>query len=177
VLVKHHQSRKKGIKKRKALFTFTYTYLCFMKKNLFCILLLVTATAVAQKTVPALKDSVPAKMIIKNSNTVKKTVLPVSLTAEIEAELNKIVTAYSNQPNTSATWVQIKAAAENLLYNYFKNGKLMGIKTAEAYFVKMGAETMPAADLAAKKMILFAGIATAKPGEFTVLRIEKTNNR
>jgi len=39
----------------------------------------------------------------------------------------------------------------------------------------MGNETMTATDIANHKMILQVGIATVKPGEFTIIKIEKIN--
>lgn len=103
----------------------------------------------------------------------KKTAPPLSISAQIEKELTAIVSAHTSQPNTAATWGQVKAAAEHVLLTHFLNGKLQGTKSAHAFYVTMGTETMTAADIANKKMILIAGIATVKLAEFTVIRIEK----
>ena len=87
-----------------------------------------------------------------------------------------MVAAYVKKPNTLATWTQIKGEAQNLLLGYYRNGILMGSKPEQAFFVQMGNETMTQADIANHKMILKAGIALAKPGEFKVLVIEKINS-
>lgn len=150
-----------------------YTTFLFCMKYLFALLLIVATTTTAQKTLPPQKDSAQQKLMIKNDVTVKKTAPPLSITAQIEKELTTILTAYTSQPNTAATWVQVKAAAENVLLTHFLNGKLQGTKAGQAFYVTMGSETMTAADIANKKMILIAGIATIKPAEFTVIRIEK----
>jgi len=59
------------------------------------------------------------------------------------------------------------------LYSYYKNGKLLGSKTTEAYFVKIGSETMTAAHITNRTIILLAGIAIVKSAEFEIIRIEK----
>lgn len=128
---------------------------------------------VAQQLKPALKDSLPAKAVIKSKLPTFKTPDKLPLEVTVEKELATILSAYTSQPNTAATWVQVKAAAENVLLTHFLNGKLQGAKAGHAFYIKMGTETMTAADIANKKMILIAGIATVKPAEFTVIRIEK----
>ncbi len=142
---------------------------------LLCVMVQVKAMAQQQKT--AIKDSLPAKVLLKNSTVSRKLNSAVTLEATIETELNKIAAAYITEPNTAATWTQIKTAADNYLYTYFRDGKLLGAKKEQAFYVKMGTETMTAADIANKKMILIAGIATVKPAEFIVIRVEKTGTR
>ncbi|MGG9960534.1 hypothetical protein [Ferruginibacter sp. SUN106] len=143
-----------------------------------CLLLLsfvsISIKTIAQQNPGIIKDTLPAKMVIKNNVLTKKAAAILSVEATIENELNKIVAAYTNQPNTAATWIQVKQAADNLLYQYFKTEKLMGTKREQAYYIKMGTETMTATDIANHKMILIAGIATIKPAEFIMIRIEKT---
>lgn len=143
-----------------------------MKYALLLLFAAMHINAAAQQIQKQLKDTLPAKAVIKN-NVLNRKTAATSLEAVIESELNKIVSAYTNQPNTAATWIQIKAAAENILHTYFLNGKLSGTKKDQAYYVKMGTETMTAADIANKKMILVAGIATVKPAEFVIIRVEK----
>lgn len=140
------------------------------------LLLLITISnfsiaAMAQQ--PAIKDSVPVRAKLKNNLLSRKATMPVSTKDAIEAELNNIVASYTNRPNTTATWMQIRSAAEDMLNRYFRDGKLHGNKASEAYFVKMDVSTMTSADIANKRMILLAGIAIIKPAEFTLLVIEK----
>ena len=130
-------------------------------------------SATAQLRQVVTKDSEKQKAAIKNTTLNRKALFPITLKAEIENELHKIVVAFDGQPNTQATWVKIKAAAENLLYSYYKNGKLLGSKTTEAYFVKIGSETMTAAHITKRTIILLAGVAIVKSAEFEIIRIEK----
>lgn len=144
-----------------------------MKYTVLPIVVLLCLNTHAQQVKKMLKDSLPVKAVIKNNSQHKKSSAGSPVEATIENELNKIVAAYTSQPNTAATWIQIKGAAENVLYTYFLNGKLLGTRKEQAFYVKMGAETMTAADIANKKMILVAGIATVKPAEFVIIRVEK----
>ena len=133
-----------------------------------------TLKAVAQLKQVVATDAVIQNAVIKNTVPNRKAISNISTKSEIENELNKIVAAYYDQPNSQTTWVKIKLAAENLLYGYFKNGKLLGTKTIEAYYVKIGSDTMTATDIINQKLILLAGIATNKPAEFQIIRVEKT---
>jgi phage tail sheath protein FI len=139
-------------------------------------LLLVTISSLSIAVMaqqPVIKDSVPLRAKLKNNQPGRKATMPVSTKDAIEAELNNIVASYTDRPNTAATWVQIRSAAEDVLSRYFRDGKLKGNKASEAYFVKMDISTMTSADITNKRMILLAGIAIVKPAEFTLLVIEK----
>ena len=146
-----------------------------MKNLLFILLIVLHIKTAAQQKQALIKDPAPAKVVVKNNLFKSKTATVSSVIATIENELNKIVAAHSHLPNTSATWTQIKSAAENLLYPYFKDGKLFGIKKEQAYYITMDNQTMTAADIANKKMILLAGIAPVKHADFIIIRVEKLN--
>lgn len=148
-----------------------------MKYIVVVMIALLPLQGIAQQLKATLKDSLPAKAVIKNNVPAVKAPGKLPLEATVEKELATILSAYTGQPNTAATWIQVKAAAENMLLTYFLNGKLQGTKAEHAFYVKMGTETMTAADIANKKMILIAGIATVKPAEFTMIRIEKNCTR
>lgn len=147
-----------------------------MKYFIMIVLLLTGVTTLAQQKQVMPKDTAAVKIVIKNNIQRQKiaAVLPVEIT--IENELHKIVAAYTNQPNTAATWAQIIAAADNVLYPYFRDGKLLGTKKEQAYYIKMGTATMTATDIANKKMILIAGIAPNKPAEFIIIKVAKNCN-
>ena len=100
----------------------------------------------------------------------KQSKLPLSM--EIETGLKKIMEQYRNKPNTEDTWTSIRSEAENLLYTYYKNRKLVGNEPQEAYFINIGLQTMTAADILANKKILIAGFSEYKPAEFKVITIE-----
>ncbi len=96
----------------------------------------------------------------------------LSLSMEIETELKKIMEEYRNKPNTEETWASIRNEAENLLYTYYKKKKLIGNKPSEAYFIKIGLQTMTAADIKANRKVLNVGFSEYKPAEFMLITIE-----
>jgi phage tail sheath protein FI len=142
---------------------------------LFIMFSFAAITAAAQQKQPVGNDSLPAKLSIQNTVATRKTKSTASAETEINEKLNNLVGAYSNKPNTQAIWSQIISEAQNIFYSYYRNGKLLGIKPEQAYFVKMGNETMTPTDIANHKMILQAGIAIVKPAEFKIIIIEKIN--
>ncbi len=143
-----------------------------MKVLLPTLMVLFFYNAVAQQQL-YIKDSLIAKPVLKK-NAVIKSVPVVTTEDAIAKELDAIVAANITKPNTAATWATIRQAADNILLQYFRNGKLLGTKPAEAYYIKMGIETMTAVDITAGKMILICGVATVRPAEFKVIRIEKS---
>ena len=145
-----------------------------MKYVMLLTMITLTIKAAAQLKQVITKDSVIQNAAIQTTVPNRKAVGKKSTKTEIENELIKIVAAYFDQPNTQTTWLKIKIACENLLYSYFKNGKLLGNKIVQAYFVKIGSETMTAADIANHKIILVAGIAPNKPADFEIIRVEIT---
>ena len=143
---------------------------------LFILLSLAGLPAAAQKKKPSGNDSLTVKQSILKTNTATRSIQKsTSIEKEIFKKLDSIVSAYSNQPNSQSTWTQIRREAETILLSYFKSGALMGIRPEDAYFVKMGVETMTATDMANHKMILVAGLATVKPAEFRTITIQKIN--
>lgn len=143
-----------------------------MKVTCFLLLVLNLNTHAQEKLVK-LTDTLPVKVTFKKTVLNKKTVNQQTTDAEIETRLNGIVSRYLSHPYTPATWSQIKKEAEDMLYTYLQRGLLMGTKPEQAYFVKIGSDTMTQADIANKKIVLIAGIASIKPSEFTIIRIEK----
>jgi len=143
--------------------------------SLFILIFLLGLSAAAQKTKPVVNDSLRLKTTIINSKVPNKYEERIHTEEEITKKLNNIVATYSNKPNTQSTWAQIRGEAETLLIGYFKSGILFGTKSQEAFFVKMGTETMTATDIANHKMKLQAGVAIYKPAEFQIINVEKIN--
>ena len=142
---------------------------------IFILISLVGLSVAAQKTKPVVNDSTRVKNTMIKSMPPNKYEERIRTQEEITKKLNNIVAAYSNKPNTQVTWTQIRSEAETLLYGYFKSGVLFGTKSQEAFFVKMGLETMTSTDIANHKMILQAGVAIYKPAEFQIINVEKIN--
>jgi phage tail sheath protein FI len=127
----------------------------------------------AQKKVRLEKDTVKHIETLPNVRRSVPAVKQPTLMADIEQRLNLIMDKYVTSPNTSTTWIQIKNETDNLLLSYFRAGKLLGTKPEQAYFTKIGQDNMTSADIANGKMILLVGIATIRPAEFNLLKIER----
>jgi len=99
-----------------------------------------------------------------------------SISEQIKNGLQTILNKYKRDANDEAIWEKIRAEADAFLYSYYKNGKLIGVKPEQAYFLQMGLQTMTGQDIAAGKKILLAGIAERKPSEFTIIKIESLSS-
>ena len=97
----------------------------------------------------------------------------MSTTEKIKLDLNNMMDRYTSTPNTQEIWKMVKSEATDLLMKYYRAGSLMGTKPEQAFFVKIGMETMTTADIENGKMILQVGIATQKPAEFEILAFER----
>lgn len=95
-----------------------------------------------------------------------------TLATEIESGLRRIINEYAGKPNTEATWTAIRGEAADFLYAFYKSRRLVGNKPQEAYWVKIGPETMTATDIAANRKKLMAGFAEYKPAEFATVHVE-----
>jgi phage tail sheath protein FI len=73
------------------------------------------------------------------------------------------------EPNTDATWSQLRSFTSSFLEDLWKKGMLVGGKPEEAFFVQCDAETNPADNI--DKGILTCNIAVAptKPTEFVMI--------
>ena len=142
------------------------------KLPVFILFLFLSAVAAGQKT-----NKIQANGQKPLPELSAKSKLPVlnagNIVSEIQGKLDSLVNEYKSYPDNTDTWKKIRFQAENILYAYWRQGKLQGAKATEAYFVKMDNTTMTANDILNHKMILFAGVAPVKPVEFQIIRIEK----
>lgn len=138
-----------------------------------CILLLFVSGWGASLQAQPLKTA-PAKQAGKQPVPMRKLpsgslALPIkSLSTEIELEMNRLMDKYQSYPNTDTTWRRIRWQAENFLYGLFRQGRLMGTKSEQAYFVRMDRTTMTQDDLLAGIKKMEMGYAPTKPGEFII---------
>ncbi len=75
------------------------------------------------------------------------------------------------EPNAEPLWARMRGAVELFLFEQWRAGALVGSKPDQAYFVRIGRDTMTAAHLAAGRLIMQVGVAPVKPAEFVILRI------
>lgn len=124
----------------------------------------------AQIVAKPIKDST----IKRNSSVIlkgKNENAAMLIANEIDTALTLMLRKHSGESNSENTWIQIRSEATSILMQYYLKGKLIGTKPGQAFFIKMGNETMTASDIANHQMILLYGIALVKPSEFAVNKI------
>lgn len=85
----------------------------------------------------------------------------------IKASTNWIVF----EPNNELLWLRTRRTIEIFLADVWRSGALAGATESEAFFVKIGTETMTQGDIDAGRLICVIGIAPVKPAEFVIFRI------
>ena len=75
------------------------------------------------------------------------------------------------EPNGEALWASVAGSVSDFLYNEWTNGRLLGDKPSDAYFVRCDRTTMTEADLENGRLICVIGVAPLEPAEFVIFRI------
>ncbi|MBW7890052.1 MAG: phage tail sheath family protein [Chitinophagaceae bacterium] len=89
----------------------------------------------------------------------------------VEESVKKATGQFVFEPNDSNTRTRVKSMIDNYLTRQWMAGALMGSRTVEAFFVKVGlGETMTVLDIEEGRMIVEIGMAVVRPVEFTILR-------
>jgi phage tail sheath protein FI len=75
------------------------------------------------------------------------------------------------EPNDPVLWARIVRNISAFLRNEWRDGKLVGNKEEEAFFVKCDEETNPPESVDLGRVITVIGVAPSKPAEFVIFRI------
>lgn len=75
------------------------------------------------------------------------------------------------EPNGRALWDNVRRTVENFLETEWREGRLAGAATDEAFFVRCDRSTMTQNDLDNGRMICLIGVAPLYPAEFVIFRI------
>lgn len=75
------------------------------------------------------------------------------------------------EPNGDLLWRNVRNTIEDFLYSEWVNGRLLGGKASDAYFVRCDRSTMTQADLDNGRLVCQVGVAALKPAEFVIFRI------
>jgi phage tail sheath protein FI len=75
------------------------------------------------------------------------------------------------EPNGEALWSSVATTIDDFLYNEWFNGRLMGDRPNQAYFVRCDRSTMTQADIDNGRLICVIGVAPLEPAEFVIFRI------
>ena len=77
------------------------------------------------------------------------------------------------EPNDQVLWARIVRNVSAFLRVQWLEGKLVGLKEEEAFFVKCDEETNPPESVDLGRVITVIGVAPSKPAEFVIFRISQ----
>lgn len=99
----------------------------------------------------------------------------VSTQDAITYEINMRLDSLANKSKGDVLLIStVKAEIGNVLYSYWKSGRLLGSTVSQAYFIQTGLQTMTQADIQSGRLLVTAGIALVKPAEFQLLQFEQS---
>jgi phage tail sheath protein FI len=75
------------------------------------------------------------------------------------------------EPNNERLWERVREQVEDFLTTLWRNGRLVGTKAEEAFFVRCDHTTMTADDIVNGRLVVLIGIAPLRPAEFVIFRI------
>lgn len=75
------------------------------------------------------------------------------------------------EANTESLWANLRASVEEFLVAEWRQGRLVGAKPEEAFFVRRDRATMAGAEPEEGRLAWEVGVAMIKPAEFVVLRV------
>ncbi|SLN46477.1 Phage tail sheath protein [Falsiruegeria litorea R37] len=90
----------------------------------------------------------------------------------LEASLTKGIQWAVFHPNSTETWMQVRTSVEAFLTLVWQSGGVVGETAEQAFFTRCGPETMTQSDLDQGRLICEVGVATQRPAEFSILRLE-----
>jgi hypothetical protein len=77
------------------------------------------------------------------------------------------------EPNDPTLWRRIRRNISAFLRLQWIEGRLVGNKEEEAFFVKCDAETNPPESVDLGRVVTLIGVAPSKPAEFVIFRISQ----
>jgi phage tail sheath protein FI len=79
------------------------------------------------------------------------------------------------EPNDSNLWNDVTGVIESLLYDFWREGGLVGTTSEEAYYIKCDAQTNTSASISAGELRIEVGVALQRPAEFVVIKLGQTS--
>lgn len=77
------------------------------------------------------------------------------------------------EANTAQLWANIRASINSFLLAEWRAGALLGATPEQAFFIRCDSTTMTQSDIDTGRLICLIGVATIKPEEFIITRIEQ----
>ena len=75
------------------------------------------------------------------------------------------------EPNDESLWTKVREQVEDFLQTLWRDGRLVGTRPEEAFFVRCDRTTMTQDDLDNGRLVVLVGIAPVRPAEFVIIRI------
>jgi len=79
------------------------------------------------------------------------------------------------EPNDSNLWRKITGVVEGLLYDFWREGGLVGTNPNEAFYVKCDSTVNTPASISAGELRIEVGVALQRPAEFVVIKLGQTS--
>ena len=93
------------------------------------------------------------------------------LAAFIEQSLDHGLQWVVFEPNNERLWDRVREQVEEFLTTLWRNGRLVGTKAEDAFFVKCDRTTMTEDDIVNGRLVVLIGFAPLRPAEFVIFRI------
>jgi phage tail sheath protein FI len=91
----------------------------------------------------------------------------IFLEESIKASINWAVF----EPNDDVLWTRVRLTIASFLRDQYRAGALVGATEEQAFYVKIGPETMSPQDILNGRLICEIGVAPSRPAEFVIFRI------
>ena len=75
------------------------------------------------------------------------------------------------EPNNERLWTSVREQVEEFLTTLWRNGRLVGTKAEDAFFVRCDQTTMTQDDIDNGRLVVLIGFAPVRPAEFVTFRI------
>lgn len=79
------------------------------------------------------------------------------------------------EPNDNNLWRKVSGVIEGLLYDFWRQGGLVGTTPSEAFYVKCDSAINTAASISAGELRIEVGVALQRPAEFVVIKLGQTS--
>jgi phage tail sheath protein FI len=93
------------------------------------------------------------------------------LAAYIERSIDHGLQWVVFEPNNEQLWDRVRVQVEEFLTTLWRNGRLVGTKAEEAFFVRCDPTTMTQDDIVNGRLVVLVGFAPLRPAEFVIFRI------
>lgn len=79
------------------------------------------------------------------------------------------------EPNDNNLWRKVSGVIEGLLYDFWRQGGLVGTTPSEAFYVKCDSTINTSASISAGELRIEVGVALQRPAEFVVIKLGQTS--